>query len=158
MRRRITAAVLGLGLAAGALSIVGSTSGAEAVAPSPCRAWMDPKDSADSRADALVAAMTQGQKLHMLTFGNPPWFTYYGTAGHVSGVPQLCIPDLTLSDAGSGVAGLQVATTVFPSGVAQASTWNPETQHALGEAIGAEAHAKGINVMLAPGMNIARTP
>ena len=94
----------------------------------------------------------------MLTFGNPPWFTYYGIAGHVSGIPELCIPDLMLSDAGSGVAGFQVATTVFPSGVAQASTWDPGTQHAIGEAIGAEAHAKGINVMLGPGMNIARTP
>jgi len=102
--------------------------------------------------------MNQSQKLHMLTFGNPPWFTYYGVAGHVAGIPELCIPDLMLSDAGSGVAGFQVATTVFPSGVAQASTWNPGTQHAIGEAIGAEAHAKGINVMLGPGMNIARTP
>ena len=156
MRRRITAAMLGLGLAVGASSAVGPQ--AEASAPSACSAWMDQKLSAGQRADALVKAMNQSQKLHMLTFGNPPWFTYYGVAGHVAGIPELCIPDLMLSDAGSGVAGFQVATTVFPSGVAQASTWNPGTQHAIGEAIGAEAHAKGINVMLGPGMNIARTP
>jgi beta-glucosidase len=102
--------------------------------------------------------MTQDQKLHMLTFGNPPWFTYHGVAGHVAAIPELCIPDLVLSDAGSGVAGLQVGTTVFPSGVAQASTWNPRTQRAIGTAIGKEAFEKGINVMLGPGMNIARTP
>lgn len=127
-------------------------------ATDPCAAWMDPADSADERADALVAAMTQDQKLHMLTFGDPPWFTYWGTAGHVEGTPSLCIPDLVLSDAGSGVAGLQIATTVFPSGVAQAATWDPALQRRIGSAIGAEAFAKGINVMLAPGMNIARTP
>ena len=79
-----------------------------------------------------------------------------GTAGHVDGIPELCVPDLVLSDAGSGVAGLQVAATVFPSGVAQASTWDPAVQRRLGRAIGEEASAKGINVMLGPGMNIAR--
>lgn len=53
---------------------------------------------------------------------------------------------------------MQFGTTTFPSGVAQASTWDPALQRTLGRAIGAEAHAKGIIVMLAPGMNIARTP
>ena len=135
----------------------GTTTGASA-AEDPCAPWMDPADSPGRRADALVGAMTQDQKLHMLTFGNPPWFTYHGVAGHVAAIPKLCIPDLVLSDAGSGVAGLQVGTTVFPSGVAQASTWNPRTQRAIGTAIGKEAFEKGINVMLGPGMNIARTP
>lgn len=123
-----------------------------------CAAWMDPAKSPSARADALVGAMTLDQKLHMVTFGNPPWMAYWGTAGHVTGIPDLCVPDLVLSDAGSGVAGLQIATTVFPSGVAQAATWDPALQRRLGRAIGAEAHRKGINVMLAPGMNIARTP
>jgi beta-glucosidase len=123
-----------------------------------CVAWMDPAKSPSARADALVDAMTLDQALHLVTFGNPPWLTYYGTAGHVSAIPELCIPDLVLNDAGSGVAGLQIATTVFPSGIAQASTWDPSLQRQLGSVIGAEAHLKGINVMLAPGMNIARTP
>ncbi|HYF74112.1 MAG TPA: glycoside hydrolase family 3 N-terminal domain-containing protein [Nocardioides sp.] len=138
--------------------LVTGASGPAAAASDPCAAWMDPSDSADDRADALVAAMSQDQKLHMVTFGDPPWFTYWGTAGHVDGIAELCIPDLVLSDAGSGVAGLQIATTVFPSGVAQASTWDPALQRRIGSAIGAEAFAKGINVMLGPGMNIARTP
>jgi beta-glucosidase len=111
-----------------------------------------------ARADALVKAMSTDQKLHMLTFSDPPWFLWYGTAGHVTGIEDLCIPDLVLSDAGSGVAGMQFGTTTFPSGVAQASTWNKRTQRLVGKTIGAEAHAKGINVMLGPGMNIARTP
>ena len=119
---------------------------------------MDASLPAAVRARRLVRAMTQEQKLSRLTWGDPPWFAYYGTAGHVSGIPELCVPDLVLSDAGSGVAGLQIATTVFPSGVAQASTWRPGLLRRLGRAIGTEAHAKGINVMLAPGMNVARTP
>ncbi len=153
--KRVLVAVVGLALPLAGL--VPTLPAAEAAAE-PCAAWMDPQDSADHRADALVAAMTEDQELHMLTFSNPPWFAYYGTAGHVDGIPELCVPDLVLSDAGSGVAGLQVATTVFPSGVAQASTWDPALQRRLGRAIGQEAFAKGINVMLGPGMNIARTP
>lgn len=136
----------------------GATSPPVGAVEVPCAAWMDPADPPAARARALVDAMTLDQKLHMVTFGNPSWLTYYGTAGHVAATPELCIPDLVLSDAGSGVAGLQIATTVFPSGVAQASTWDPALQRRLGRAIGAEAHRKGINVMLAPGMNIARTP
>ncbi|MDN4174153.1 glycoside hydrolase family 3 C-terminal domain-containing protein [Nocardioides sp. SOB77] len=139
------------------LAPVTSGGGAAQAAADPCAAWMDRGKSADQRARALVRAMDLEQKLHMVTFDDPPWFLYYGTAGHVGATPELCIPDLVLSDAGSGVAGLQVATTTFPSGVAQASTWDPMLQRRLGRAIGAEAHRKGINVMLAPGMNIART-
>lgn len=139
-------------------ALVAAAPESAAAAADPCAAWMDRSDSADHRADALVAAMSQDQKLHMLTFGDPPWFAYWGTAGHVDGIPALCIPDLVLSDAGSGVAGLQIATTVFPSGVAQAATWDPALQRRIGSTIGAEAFAKGINVMLGPGMNIARTP
>ena len=42
------------------------------------------------------------------------------------------------------------------SGVAQAATWNPALEHLFGEAMGQEAYDKGVNVMLGPGMNIAR--
>jgi beta-glucosidase len=119
---------------------------------------MDRHKSAEWRANALVKAMTQGQKLHMLVEGLPPWYTFWGTAGHVSAVPELCIPALVLSDAGSGLAGLQVGATLFPSGIAQASTWDPVTQRAIGRAIGAEAHDKAINVVLGPDVNMARTP
>ena len=76
--------------------------------------------------------MSTDQKLHMVTFSDPPWFLYYGTAGHVTGIDELCIPDLVLSDAGSGVAGMQYGTTTFPSGVAQAATWDPRLQRTIG--------------------------
>src|SRR3954463_10994749 len=56
------------------------------------------------RADERVKAMTLDQKIHEVTWSNPPWMFYYGTAGHVDGTPPLCIPTLVLSDAGSGVA------------------------------------------------------
>ncbi|WP_344733726.1 glycoside hydrolase family 3 protein, partial [Nocardioides fonticola] len=148
-----------LAAAPSAPAYAGTAETAAARAADPCAAWMDPRDTPSQRARALVGAMTLDQKLHMVTFGiTPPYLLYYGTAGHVTGLPELCVPDLVLSDAGSGVAGLQIATTTFPSGIAQASTWNTRLQRRVGRVIGDEAKRKGINVMLGPGMNIARTP
>ena len=118
--------------------------------------WMQTSKTPEQRADELIKAMSLDQKIHQVTFSNPPWMAYYGTAGHIDGTPELCIPTLVLSDAGSGVAGTQQGTTTFPSGVAQAATWNPALERQFGEALGQEAWNKGINVMLAPGLNIAR--
>jgi beta-glucosidase len=118
--------------------------------------WMKPGKSPEQRTNELIAAMSLDQKINQVHQSSPPWMFYYGTAGHIDGTPELCIPTLVLSDAGSGVAGMQQGTTTFPSGVAQAATWNPVLERQFGEAMGQEAYDKGINVMLGPGMNIAR--
>jgi hypothetical protein len=49
-------------------------------------------------------------------------------------------------------------STAFPSGLLLASTFDPAAAYAGGRVIGAEAHAKGLNVMLAGGTNLARDP
>ena len=154
MRTRArSAAILATALVALAAAS-GSASAAQANCP-----WMkDANATPDARAHQLLAAMSTDQKISRLTYSLPPWFTYFGTAGHLDGIPALCIPTLNLSDAGSGVVGLQIQTTVFPSGVAQASAFDPVLQRRFGKAVGEEAFNKGINVMLGPGMNIARTP
>src|SRR3954465_2960781 len=143
---------LGLAAAACAVAVLAGTGTAEA-ADFP---GVKPGQAPQQRADRLIAAMSLDQKLHQVAQSNPPWFFYYGTAGHIDGTPELCIPTLVLSDAGSGVAGGQQGTTTFPSGVGQAATWNPPLERQFGEALGQEAYDKGINVMLGPGMNIAR--
>lgn len=148
MRNGAVAAAAALAVAA-----FGGATSAGAAANCP---WMKSGQSPEQRANELVAGMTLDQKIHQVHQSDPPWFFYYGTAGHVDGTPELCIPTLVLSDAGSGVAGGQQGTTTFPSGVGQAATWNPALEHQFGEALGQEAYDKGINVMLGPGMNIAR--
>src|SRR3954451_22266862 len=147
----MTKRVLGITIA---LLLLGATPAAHAQNAS-CP-WMQGAKTPEQRADELIKAMSLDQKIHQVTFSNPPWMGYYGTAGHIDGTPELCIPSLVLSDAGSGVAGLQQGTTTFPSGVGQAAMWDPALERAFGEALGQEAWNKGINVMLGPGMNIAR--
>ena len=54
--------------------------------------------------------MSLDQKLHETTYSSPAWFAHFGTAGHVDGNSSLCIPDINMSDAGSGiVAGSEPA-------------------------------------------------
>lgn len=79
------------------------------------------------------------------------------------------IPAMVLSDGPSGMRvqagagdhlGLNASlpATCFPSAAAMANTWDPTLGEALGRALGAEAAASGVHVVLGPGLNIKRSP
>ena len=82
----------------------------------------------------------------------------HGAAGYVPSNPKLCIPELVLQDAGAGVGDGQKNTTAFPAPIAQAATWDPPLQKRFGRELGSEAWRKGVNVMLAPDVNVDRVP
>jgi beta-glucosidase-like glycosyl hydrolase len=48
--------------------------------------------------------------------------------------------------------------TCFPTASAIASSWDPELVEEVGAALGAEARALGVDVLLGPGVNIKRSP
>ena len=85
-----------------------------------------------------------------------------GSAGYVPGAPELNIPALQESDAGTGVAdpdhNVANYSTELPSGLATAATWNVDTAFLGGSMIGREAHQEGFNVLLAGGVDLAREP
>ncbi|HJW40726.1 MAG TPA: beta-glucosidase, partial [Rhizomicrobium sp.] len=86
-----------------------------------------------------------------------------GTAGFVPGIPRLGIPALRESDAGVGIANNAWlrpgdTATAYPSGIANAATWNPQIAFNTGVGIGTEARDRGFNVMLDGGINLAREP
>lgn len=148
---------------------------ATALATSPALAQSQ-ASSPDDRAKAAVKQMTQDEKLQLVHgyFGStiaaapPPLNTpapkgSKGGAGYIPGVARLGIPDLQESDAGLGVANTGHMrpgdqATALPSGLAQAASWNPEIAYAGGAMIAGEAAAKGFNVLLAGGVNLARDP
>ncbi len=83
-------------------------------------------------------------------------------------LPHHGLPSLWLSDGPHGLRkpprgdspGLTDAQpgTCFPTASALAATWDPELVHEVGEAIGTEALARGVQVVLGPGLNIKRHP
>lgn len=54
--------------------------------------------------------------------------------------------------------GEEAVATAFPTGCAMGATWNRNLVRRLGEAIGKEHKAYGVNVMLGPSVNIKRHP
>ena len=53
---------------------------------------------------------------------------------------------------------MAVGTTVFPTGIAQASTWNPQLLEQMGEVMGKEVRLQGAQIGYGPVLDIARDP
>ena len=53
---------------------------------------------------------------------------------------------------------MAVGTTVFPTGIGQASTWDPELLERMGEVMGSEIRLQGGHVGYGPVLDIARDP
>ena len=79
------------------------------------------------------------------------------------------IPAITLSDGPNGVRkqagaadhlGLNpsVPATCFPTSATVANSWDPALGEEIGEALGEEAAAQDVAVLLGPGLNIKRSP
>lgn len=115
----------------------------------------------ERQVDSLLALMTLEEKSLML----------HGTGKFVSGgVARLGIEEITHADGPLGVReelekdswnplGLTTdSATFFPAGGALAATWNVTLAHQYGAAIGAEARARGKDILLAPAINIIRSP
>ena len=84
------------------------------------------------------------------------------SAGYVPGVERLGVPPLLMSDASLGVTNPGYrpgdTATALPAGLALGASFNPALARSSGAMVGREARARGLNVMLAGGVNLARDP
>ena len=107
-------------------------------------------NSLDARTDELLAQLTLAEKVRLLAGASS--FSLHG-------IERLGIPPLNMTDGPTGVRSIKgTPATVFPVGVAVASTWNPDTANAVAAAIAREALALDDQVVLAPTINIMRIP
>jgi beta-glucosidase len=118
--------------------------------------YLNPEIPVSKRVDNLLELLTLEEKASFMT-GKDMW--------HFKGVERLGIPSIRVTDCGHGVTVVldekghnAGCSTCFPTAVGQASTWNRELVRKLGAAIGRETRALGASILLAPMVNIHRTP
>ena len=143
-------------IAALAVLALSAAAGVAQAAPAPCtqpsnRAWCDKALTPDKRAALLVRAMTQDEKITLLA-GAPAGVHTGATAA----IPRLGVPQSYMTDGPVGVR--QGAATAMPAPIALAATFDPELAALYGATIGQEARAKGNLGLLAPTVNMMRTP
>ncbi|WP_417503761.1 glycoside hydrolase family 3 C-terminal domain-containing protein [Microbacterium sp.] len=107
-----------------------------------------------------VESLTIEQKVTLLS-GHDTWTT---NALEDCGVRSVRMSDgpngLRAQLNGGDALGFQPSeqATCFPPAVAVGSSWDPDLAAKVGEALGQEARAFGIDVVLGPGVNIKRSP
>jgi len=144
------------------MKIITSLIAASAIAASAATpVYLDTTRPVDERVEDALGRMTLQEKINIIhaqsKFCSP-------------GVARLGIPELWTTDGPHGIrpevkwdewdqAGWTNDSCVaFPALTCLAATWNPEISELYGRSIGEEALYRGKDVLLAPGVNIYRTP
>ena len=113
--------------------------------------------------DEVLKAMTLEEKASLLV-GTSPDNLVPGTAGGTRAIPRLGIPQTVFSDGPAGVRidpyrdPAHTVATGFPVGTLLASSWDVDLMERTTAVLGNEVLEYGVDVLLAPGMNIHRNP
>ncbi len=102
----------------------------------------------EAKAKALLRRMTLPEKVRLL-IGHNSFYIY--------GVKRLHIPPVRMSDASVGVR-VWGPSTAYPASICLAATWDRALARREGAAIGQDCLARGVHIILGPGMNIEREP
>ena len=102
----------------------------------------------EAQAHALLSKLTLEQKIELLG----------GIDGmYTRPMPAIDLPRFKMSDASVGVRTWG-PTTAYAGGSALAASWDIDLARKLGQGLGRDARARGVNFLLGPGVNIARSP
>jgi len=106
------------------------------------------QSSSDKKVEEIIGKMTLEEKIDFI--GGYESF-------NIRAYPHLGIPQLRMADGPVGVRNYGPATA-FPASINLTASWDTSLARRVGSAIGKEARAKNVHIMLGPAMNIHRAP
>jgi beta-glucosidase len=102
---------------------------------------------------SLIARLSLEQKVRLLT-GADAWVLH--------GEPAVDLRPMVMSDGPAGVRGVRYdaanPSSSLPCPIALGATWDEDLVEEVTVALGREARARGVDIILAPTINIIRTP
>jgi beta-glucosidase len=109
-----------------------------------------PSPATEKRVDTLLAALSVDDKIALL-------------GGHSRGqstmpLEHAKIPAFAMADGPLGVHWWCASSTAYPATIGLAATWDRELALRVGQALGRDCRARGVHILLAPGVNIYRSP
>ncbi len=158
-RTALAACAGGVGLAI----VLGTTTGPSAIAATPA----DPPASSFGVSPAtaqdapytktvsyLLSQMTPAEEVAVIAQGTDP--DNHGEAGYLAGVPRLGVPAVRHADA----LGINVYAdgTAFPTRLGLASSFDRDAYNLLGEEVGKQGKALGVDLVYGPQVDMARYP
>jgi beta-glucosidase len=144
-----------------AVGLAAAVSAAPATAQQPDRPWMNTAFSPDQRAVLLLNAMTLEEKVELMTGdqGAAP------AAFYNAPIERLGIPELSMADAGAGIAargwelpGTADGATAMPSSIGLAATFDPALAREYAGVVADEALQTGHEMLLGPNADPVRQP
>jgi beta-glucosidase len=131
--------------------------------------WDDRALSPDQRADMVQKELSLDEKIQLvhgigwgvLMAGQPVPADDNGGAGFVTGIDRLGIPPINQQDSAVGVrlsSWMGRYSTLLPSAVGAAASWDIDSARTYGDVIGRELRAQGFNMSIGGGVNLTREP
>jgi len=114
--------------------------------------YLDPNLDVEQRVNDLIKRLNIDEKITLIR-GKGFWTT--------NPIERLAIPPFGMTDGPLGVAWHSShwgKHTRFPATIGLAATWNKELAYKMGEVLGKETKLAGRHQILAPGVNIIRSP
>ncbi|RYF26121.1 MAG: hypothetical protein EOO42_02305 [Flavobacteriales bacterium] len=110
--------------------------------------YANKKAPVEDRVKALLSQMTLEEKLDYI--GGYKGF-------YLRPIERLGLPEIKLTDGpvGTHKDGRSVA---YPASILSAATWDTNLIEKLGKELGRDSRARGVHILLAPGVNIVRAP
>lgn len=110
--------------------------------------YRDRNASIEDRVNDLLSKMTLEEKIDYIG-GHDDFY--------IRAIDRWGLPAIKMSDGPVGTRN-DGKTTAYPASILSAATWDTALLYRLGVALGRDARARGVHVLLAPGVNIYRAP